>query len=427
MPFKRHGRQYDIVVFGATGYTGRLTAEHMAINLPPDLKWAVAGRSEDKLSRLVARCKSLNPNLVQPEIELCNLNHDELAALAKKTFCLITAVGPYALHGEVAFKICAEAGTHYLDCTPEVPWTLEMIQKYEATAKVTGACMIPQCGMESAPSDLLTWAVVAEARSRFSSQIADVVMNIHQLCSLPSGGTLSTILTFFGHYPLKVLRRSIEPYALSPVPNNLPLPRRSFWSSITGVHKIPGLPLLSTSISAKANEAIVFRTWGLFKQEPALQKEFYGPKFTYREFMYVPGPIRGMLMHYLIVMGGYLMLLGPFRAFVRLFVFEPGDGPDTENAKEDVIELQAIGKPDSESEVNKQVFGKLSYIGSMYYLTAALLAEAAITMLQEDNGTRLTGGVYTPACLGQAYINRLQEVGFKFDLEIRNVDRCFEL
>jgi short subunit dehydrogenase-like uncharacterized protein len=116
-----------------------------------------------------------------PEIELCNLNHDELAALVKNTFCLITAVGPYALHGEVAFKVCAEAGTHYLDCTPEIPWTLEMIQKYEATAKATGACMIPQCGLESAPSDLLTWAVVAEARSRFSSQIADVVMNMHQL------------------------------------------------------------------------------------------------------------------------------------------------------------------------------------------------------------------------------------------------------
>jgi hypothetical protein len=210
-------------------------------------------------------------------------------------------------------------------------------------------------------------------------------------------------------------------------------------SSITGVYRIPGLPLLSTSISGKANEAIVFRTWGLLKQEPALQKEFYGPNFTYREFMYAPGPIRGMLMHYLIVMGGYLMLLGPFRAFIRLLVFEPGDGPDTEKAKEDVIELQATGKPDSESEVNKQVFGKLSYIGSMYYrklllvflfqclislclVTAALLAEAAITMLQEDNSTRLTGGVYTPACLGQAYINRLQEVGFKFDLEIRDVD-----
>lgn len=178
---------------------------------------------------------------------------------------------------------------------------------------------------------------------------------------------MGTLLNLFGHYPLKALRQSIQPYALSPVPNNHPLPRRSFWSSVTGVYKIPSLPLLSTSISGKANEAIVFRTWGLLKQEPNLQTEFYGPKFTYREFMYAPGPIRGMLMHYLIVMGGYLMLLAPFRAFIRLFIFKPGDGPDTEKAKEDIIELQAVGKPDSDANINKQIFGKLSYNGSMYY------------------------------------------------------------
>lgn len=190
---------------------------------------------------------------------------------------------------------------------------------------------------------------------------------------MPSGGTLSTLLNFFGHYPLKVLRQSIEPYALSPVTNDHSIPQRSFWSSITGVYKTPGLPLLTTSLSGKANEAIVFRTWGLLKQEPALQKEFYGSKFTYREFMYAPGPIRGMLMHYLIIMGAYLLLLAPFRALVRLFVFEPGDGPDTKKAKEDVVEFQAVSIPDSEARINKRVFGKLLYNGSMYYRKLSLV------------------------------------------------------
>lgn len=130
---------------------------------------------------------------------------------------------------------------------------------------------------------------------------------------------------------------------------------------------MPGLPLLSTSMSGKANEAIVFRTWGLMKQELALQKEFYGPEFTYREFMYAPGFIRGMLMHYFIVVGGYLLLLAPVRALMRQFVFKPGDGPDMEKAREEVIELRAIGKAASEAAGNKQVLGKLTYHGSMYY------------------------------------------------------------
>ena len=94
---------------------------------------------------------------------------------------MITALGPYSLHGEHAFKACAEAGTHYLDCTGEVPFTLDMIKKYEATAKASGAWMFPQSGLESAPSDLLTWALVSTIQSELSSQTSDVVMDLHRL------------------------------------------------------------------------------------------------------------------------------------------------------------------------------------------------------------------------------------------------------
>jgi short subunit dehydrogenase-like uncharacterized protein len=115
------------------------------------------------------------------EIEVCNVNDEELAAVAKKTFCLITTLGPYALFGEPAFKACAENGTHYLDCTGEVPFTLSMIKKYEAVAKASGACMFPQMGLESAPSDLLTWTLVSAIRSKLSSPTSDVVVALQQL------------------------------------------------------------------------------------------------------------------------------------------------------------------------------------------------------------------------------------------------------
>jgi short subunit dehydrogenase-like uncharacterized protein len=112
---------------------------------------------------------------------VCNVKDEEVSELAKKTFSLIATIGPYARYGEYAFKACAEAGTHYVDCTPEVPWTMEMINKYEAIAKASGACMFPQCAMESAPSDLLTWVVATEVRSKFSSPVGDVVMDMHEL------------------------------------------------------------------------------------------------------------------------------------------------------------------------------------------------------------------------------------------------------
>lgn len=216
MPFKKHGRQYDVVVLGATGnnaapmlsgtqllkihpgYTGLLTVEHIATTFPADLKWAVAGRSADKLQQAVSDCQASNPNRVLPcmsthiekgisaltthiAIEICNVDDEELGALARKTFCLITTLGPYSRHGEHAFKACAEAGTHYFDCTGEVPWTMSMIKKYDAAAKATGACMFPQDGLESGPSDLLTYALVSKIRAELSCHTSNVVMDLDRL------------------------------------------------------------------------------------------------------------------------------------------------------------------------------------------------------------------------------------------------------
>lgn len=114
-------------------------------------------------------------------VEICSMNDEEVGALARKTFCLISTVGPYARYGEHAFKACADAGTHYIDCTGEVPWTMTMIKKYQDKAKSTGAWMFPQSGLESAPSDLLTWALVSTMRSELSSQTADVVSELYTL------------------------------------------------------------------------------------------------------------------------------------------------------------------------------------------------------------------------------------------------------
>ena len=115
------------------------------------------------------------------------------------------------------------------------------------------------------------------------------------------------------------------------------------------------------------NAALVFRTWGLTKQQSSLQNEFYGPNFTYRELMKAPNFLVGILMHYGLIIGATLLLCSPIRSLTQKVTFKPGDGPDREKSKKDYIELQAVGKPDSEAGANKQAFGKLSYNGSMYY------------------------------------------------------------
>lgn len=192
MPIRKHDRQYDLVVFGATGYTGKFTAENVALNLPTDLKWAVAGRSREKLEKVVSQCKSLNPDRRQPDIEVVNLNGAELAALAKKTFVFITTTGPFGQYGEHAFKACAENGTHYVDVTGEVPFVARMIKKYEAAAKASGAKMFPQSGIESVPSDLLTLSLAKLVRERYDAPLKGVTISIHKLKYAPLSITESS-------------------------------------------------------------------------------------------------------------------------------------------------------------------------------------------------------------------------------------------
>lgn len=103
----------------------------------------------------------------------------------KKTFVFITTVGPYSLYGEHGFKACAHAGTHYLDVTGEFPWTDKMIRKYEKTARASGAIMIPQIGIESAPPDLSTWALAKCLREQLGAKTKETFVTIHKLRFVP--------------------------------------------------------------------------------------------------------------------------------------------------------------------------------------------------------------------------------------------------
>ncbi|KAK1633642.1 saccharopine dehydrogenase [Colletotrichum phormii] len=419
MPFKQHGRQYDLVVFGATGYTGTFVAEHITTHLPTNLKWAVAGRSETKLQGLIAECKKQSPDRLQPEIEICSLNHEDLEALAKKTFILITTVGPYAKYGETAFRACAENGTHYLDVTGETPWTGTMIGKYENAAKETGAMMFPQIGIESAPPDLVTWSLAKQVREKLSAKTGAVTVSIHKLDSAPSGGTLATVLNLFESFTIQQVREQHKPYALSPVPNNNKVQSQtSLLTKLVGLRNVPSLGLMTTSIAGMTDTPIIQRTWGLLASVPSREKQFYGPNFSFHEYMRARGYLQGMAIHWGLAFFGLLLATAaPFRKLVKRFVYEPGQGPDKELSKKDKIEYRGIASPDKESKTEfPKAYCRAWYDGSMYYLTAVLLAQAASTLLEED--VDLPGGVFTPSCLGQPFINRLQGVGFNFEEKI---------
>ena len=134
-----YARAYDLVVLGATGYTGKLTAQYVAKTFSTNLAWAIAGRSDSKLSAIAKELKASHPDRNPPAVEVTQLNEADLTALAKKTKLLITTVGPYHKYGSPVLEACAKNGTHYLDVTGEVPWTVEMTRIYHDVAKKSGA------------------------------------------------------------------------------------------------------------------------------------------------------------------------------------------------------------------------------------------------------------------------------------------------
>lgn len=349
------------------GYTGKYTAQYITTHLPTDLKWAVAGRTQSKLEDVVAECKKLNPDRVQPGIEICSLTDEDLARLAKKTFILITTVGPYGKLGEHAFKACAENGTHYLDVTGEVPFVAKMLKKHEAAAKASGALMFPQIGIESAPADLVTWSLATFIRSTFSLPTRDVTVSIHNLKSAPSGGTLSTVFTILDNFSLADLRAAYTPFALSPAPRPAARPPRpSLLARLTGLVTVPSLGLLTTSLAGSTDAAQVQRTWGLLSTVPSRKGQFYGPNFSFREYMRPRNWLTGMAIHFGLMIFGLVVATPFLRRLLAKRVTQPGEGPEAEAAKMDEIEYRGVAKADG-GKAGDGAICKAWFRGSTYY------------------------------------------------------------
>ncbi|KAI4094659.1 MAG: hypothetical protein LQ344_002130 [Seirophora lacunosa] len=403
-------RKYDLILLGATGHTGKLCAEHITKSLPTDLKWAVSGRSYERLSAVVEEIKTYNPDRIQPVVEAATLSLDDLRSLAQKTRLVLNTVGPYFRYSSPVVQACAENGTHYLDVTGESPWVYEMIQKYHDTAKANGAIMIPQIGMESAPSDLLAWSLARVIKEKLSQNTKEVVASIHEIHSQPSGGTLATVVGLLDHYSLGEMMRASAPWALSPIPGPKSSAAVSLKTKMLGVRYEQDLGTLTTSITAGPNVAIVQRTWGLLGGPKS-----YGPNFQYHEYMRVKNSLAGVIIHFALSLGLFALAMPPLRWLLQYAAHNfhaPGQGTSKADAAEEMLELRAVAEADDGSSHPRMAMAKFRYDGSIYYMTGVFLAEAAMVILKNDGLVKeLGGGLLTPAMLGQPFVDRLRNAG----------------
>lgn len=401
-------QEFDVIVYGATGFTGRLAAEHLlkAYGAAGPLRWAMAGRD---MAKLKAVRDEIGAPASLPLIAAGATDSGALDALAHRARIVITTVGPYQRYGEGLLAACARAGTDYVDLCGEPNWMAAMIAKYEPVAKESGARIVFSCGFDSIPFDCGVFFLQAQARERFGQPAQRVRGRVRSMKGGFSGGTLASMLATFDavRRDAKIGALMADPFALSPE-RLAPQPDSE---SVVRDEDIPSwsAPFIMAAINTKN----VHRT-------NALTNYAYGRDFTYDEMMLTGdgaegrARARGMLNQARTQRA--LLNFAPTRALLRQFALpKPGQGPSKQERESGSYEVLFVGETADGRSIRASVSGDKD---PGYGSTSKMLGEAALCLADTPRQTT-PGGVWTPAAaMGDALIGRLEaRAGLRFRLE----------
>lgn len=388
-------RDLDVVIFGATGFTGRLVAEYIK-NTGEPVRWAIAGRNKEKLEALGFGV----PILIADA-------HDRAALdkVARATKVVCTTVGPFAKYGSDLVAACAEAGTHYCDLTAEVHWMREMIDKHHDRAKATGARIVHACGFDSIPSDLGAYCTQQEMIARFGKPAREITALFGETSGGMSGGTAASALGIAEAAEDRATRRAVgNPHALDPDPSAATSPVRDEakvgWEPRLKMFTVP-------FFMAFSNTRVV-------RRGHALAGFPYGRDFRYREVMSTPGSAKGLGMAVGITGGlvafAAIMKRPVLRAQLAKRMPQPGDGPSAEKRARGHWKVRFLAD-------DKLVFIAADAHGDPgYQSTAKMLGESALCLARDPLTS--AGGILTPSyAMGDALVARLRAAGLTFEVQ----------
>ncbi|KAI1641377.1 Saccharopine dehydrogenase-domain-containing protein [Biscogniauxia mediterranea] len=406
-----HSRKYDLVLVGATGYTGTLTAEHIALHLPTNLRWAIAARSATKLEALAARLKELNPDRLQPAIEVATPD-DKVqfhALIADAKVCLSVVL--YSRIGEAVIEACIENGTDYVDCAGGPAEIKGWIDNYHEKAQAAGVILIHCCGIFSAPQDLLAFLAARRLAEAYSETTKEVIVSGSEIPPDLSGGSVESIMHKASMDP-RVVREVEEPWAISPVRGT----QTSAPANIFGIRTDPRLGVMAAcSVGSVQNRSLVHRTWGLLQGTSAAAAAAaygYGPNFQYNEYQSVPSALAGALKVLAARLVQAALGLAFLRNLARRYLPAPGEGPAPEAAKHYSVRIEAVAVADGPSRPAHRAYAGFAYPEGPYPATALFLAHAGASLLYHRRLLgQLTGGCLTPAFLGDDLARRVQAAG----------------
>jgi short subunit dehydrogenase-like uncharacterized protein len=385
------GRELDLVLFGATGFTGALTADYLAERGPAGLRWALAGRSRDKLERERDRLADAHPGLSGLELVVADSGDPaSLADLAARTKVVITTVGPYVDRGEALAGACAEAGTDYCDITGEGEFVDRVYVAHHATAASTGARLVHCCGFDSVPHDLGAMYTV----EHLPGDVPITVRGVVRAGALPSGGTFETALTGMSRVPqVRAAAAALRRVEKRPVGrSSRAVAGKPHRDSVLGYWLLP-LPTIDPAIVARSGAAL-----------PS-----YGPEFRYSHYAgtkSLPYAVGGAVAMAGLGMASQVKLARDF----LMRKYPAGDGPDPARRDRSWFTVDFVGEGGGE-----RVHTRVSGGDPGYTETAMMLAESALCLAFDDNPD-VAGQVTTAQAMGANLLTRVQAGGLTFEV-----------
>jgi short subunit dehydrogenase-like uncharacterized protein len=382
-------RSYDVVVFGATGFTGRLAAEYLARKgLETPIRWAIAGRSAARLAEVRTALAAIDPACASlGMIEASSGDAASLERMAARARVVLTTVGPYAEHGEPLVAACIKEGSHYVDITGEPDFVDGLLDRHHAAARERGVRIVSCCGFDSIPHDLGALFTVNKLPGGGPITLEGFV----RAKGTFSGGTWQSAVGAMGNLRGKIKRPREEATSGRKV--------RSIKPRIRHERRLRAwvcpMPTIDPQIVLRSARAL----------------DAYGSDFRYGHYVQIRS---GFALAGLVVGVGAVVALaqiGPARDLLRK-VRGSGEGPSVEERANGSFKVTFFG-----DSGGKRIVTRVSGGDPGYTETAKMVSESALCLAFDDDKLSSPGGVLTPAvAMGEVLIERLQRVGIRFEV-----------
>ena len=402
-------REFDIIIWGASGFTGRLVAEYMLQKYGANgsVKWAMGGRNAEKLA-------GIQKDLGAEEIPLViadSQKMDTLEGMVQRTKVICTTVGPYAQYGSPLVEACVKHQTDYCDLTGEVQWMRKMIDQHQEAAQANGTRIVHTCGFDSIPSDMGVYFLQKKAKERTGEYCQQIKLRVKAMKGEMSGGTYASLSNVLveAEKDKSIYKTLFNPYGLNPKGTQKGKDGEDLKAVVFDEDAKSWIaPFIMSTINTR-----------VVRRSHALQGFLYGKDFQYDEAMMTGAGFSGRGKGMMLLMGMGVMMSAKPNSFLRntmnRFLPKPGEGPSKEKRESGFYKMLLIGKLADGTLIQGSVTGDRD---PGYGSTCKMLAESAVCLALDKDKTPKVAGMLTPAvAFEDVLLKRLEEnAGLQFKI-----------